>query len=299
MRKWWVLVLVTLCWIAAGFAIFGSGQTPAENVMSKRAERIVTLAPNLTEMVFALGLGERIAAVTSDSDYPAAAKDKPSVGTFWQPSLEAVIAARPDLVVTLGFTQQTALARRLTRIGYRTVTVNIEKVNDFFAAAEQIGVATGSGAEAKALTTKIKKRLQNLSSMTGKSGKVKVLYVVQRSPLRVAGRDTFVNEMLELAGGENAIGPTIHKYPPIGAEQVWVCGAEVIIEVAMGQSDTSKQKESAIEYWSRFKSVPAVANERIYVVEADTVSRLGPRLYEGVETIARCLRPEVFEKADL
>jgi iron complex transport system substrate-binding protein len=100
--------------------------------------------------------------------------------------------------------------------------------------------------------------------------------------------------MIKLAGGENAIGSTVHKYPPIGAEQVIVCGAEVIIEPAMKQGDQAKQQASALQYWSRFKKLPAVANKRIYVIQDDTVSRLGPRLYEGTETIARCLKPELF-----
>jgi len=92
----------------------------------------------------------------------------------------------------------------------------------------------------------------------------------------------------------NAIGSTVHKYPPIGAEQVIVCGAEVIIETAMQQEDPAEQQASALQHWSRFKKVPAVANKRVYVIRDDAVSRLGPRLYEGTETIARCLKPELF-----
>ncbi|MHC4597058.1 MAG: ABC transporter substrate-binding protein [Planctomycetota bacterium] len=86
----------------------------------------------------------------------------------------------------------------------------------------------------------------------------------------------------------------MHKYPPIGAEQVIVCGAEVIIETAMQQEKPAEQQASALQYWSRFKKVPAVANKRVYVIPDDAVSRLGPRLYEGTETIARCLKPELF-----
>jgi ABC-type Fe3+-hydroxamate transport system substrate-binding protein len=108
----------------------------------------------------------------------------------------------------------------------------------------------------------------------------------------VAGRDTFINELIELAGGENAIGPTLHKYPPIGAEQIIACGAEVIIEPAMVESDLDRQRETALEYWSRWPHVPAVAAGRIYVIDGDIVSRLSPRLYQGIETIAQCLRPE-------
>jgi iron complex transport system substrate-binding protein len=101
--------------------------------------------------------------------------------------------------------------------------------------------------------------------------------------------------MIEFAGGENAIGPTLHKYPPIGAEQVIVCGADVIIEPSMQQKNLAAQQNRARLYWSKFKNVPAVANERIHIIQGDIVSRLSPRLYEGIETIAECLRPELFE----
>jgi len=297
MNKWLWLLLIFICWTAAGFAIFDLQQTQdcGDTPLPTRADRIVSLAPNLTEILFALGLEKEIVRVTLNSDYPPAAAKKPKAGTFWQPNIEAIIAARPDLIVTLGFEQQKNLAERLKRINYNCLTVNIEKVNDLYGAIVKIGAATGKQHEADKLLTNIRGNLGKLSALVGTESKVRVLWVVQREPLRVAGRDTFVNEMIELAGGENAIGPTLHKYPPIGAEQVIVCGADVIIEPSMQQKNLVAQQNRALQYWSKFENVPAVANKRIYIIQGDMVSRLSPRLYEGIETIARCLRPELFE----
>ncbi len=296
MNKWWFLLLVTFFWTAGGFAVFGPAgeQSGVASSVPGRADRIVSMAPNVTEILFALGLDERIVAVTVDSDWPGAALEKPKVGTFWQPNIEAVIGARPDLVVTLGFSRQRNLAERLERIGYASLTLNIEKVSDLFEAIEEIGKATAKQAEANQLSDGIRRKLEALSSLIGKGTRPKVLYVVQRQPLRVAGTDTFINEMIEAAGGANAIRPTVHKYPPIGAETVYACGADVIIEAAMGQGDPAGQQKQAVRYWSRFKRLAAVENKRIYVIDGDTVSRLGPRLYEGVETIGRCLWPQLF-----
>ena len=296
MGKWWILVLIFFCWIAAGFAVFATvgTQSRCEAEMPGRPDRIVSMAPNLTEILFALGVGEKIVAVTSDSDWPPQAASKPRVGTFWQPNIEAVIAQKPQLVVTLGFEQQRSMAERLKRIGYSSLTLKIEKVNELFDAIGEIGAAVGRQGRAKHLTDAMRTKLDNLTSLIGAARRVKVLYVVQREPLRVAGRDTFINEIIEAAGGENAIGETLHKYPPIGAEVVYACGAEVIIEPTMGQKDPAVQQRTALQYWSRFRNVPAVENKRIYVIDGDTVSRLGPRLYEGVESIARCLRPGLF-----
>ena len=297
MNKWWWILLIITCWTAAGFAIFDLQQTQdsSDTPLPTRVDRIVSLAPNLTEILFALGLEKEIVRVTLNSDYPPAAAKKPKVGTFWQPNIEAIIAARPDLIVTLGFEQQKNLAERLKRINYNCLIVNIKKVNDLFEAVEIIGAATGKKLEANELVTNIRDNLDKLSALVGMEDKVRVLWVVQREPLRVAGRDTFVNEMIEFAGGENAIGPTLHKYPPIGAEQVIVCGADVIIEPSMQQKNLAAQQNRALLYWSEFKNVPAVANERIHIIQGDIVSRLSPRLYEGIETIAECLRPELFE----
>jgi iron complex transport system substrate-binding protein len=296
MNKWWWLLLITLVWMTAGFAIFGSGQGKKNSDAPPPAEvnRIVSLAPNLTEILFALGLDKEIVGVTVYSNYPPAALEKSKVGTFWQLNVEAVIAARPDLVLTLGFEQQNRLAEQLKRIGYNCLSLNIEKVDELFEAIEKIGAATGRKQQANELTNNIRNNLDNLSTLIGSRKKVRALWVVQREPLRVAGRDTFINELIELAGGENSIGPTIHKYPPIGAEQVIACRADVIIEPAMNPNDLPAQQEQANKYWSKFKNIPAVANNRIYVINGDTVSRLGPRLYEGTKSIAECLRPELF-----
>ncbi len=297
MKKWLLLLLVTSCWMGAGFAIFGFQhyQNRSDAPQPSRTDRIVSLAPNITEILFELGLGEKIIAVTSDSDYPAEAAAKKKVGTFWQPNIESVIAAKPDLVITLWFDQQRGLAERLKRIGYDSLMLNIEKVDELFEAIKRIGAATGKETEANELESNIKKKLDNLAALVGTDERVRVLWIVQREPLRVAGRNTFVNEMIKLAGGENAIGPTVHKYPPIGTEQAIASGADVIIEPAMGRENAAGQRDKALQSWSRFKNLPAIKNGRVYIIDGDTVSRLGPRLYEGVETIAKCLRPGLFE----
>jgi len=296
MGKWWFLSAGLALWLASGYALLGS---PEANVRAHTGSsqvplRIVSLAPNLTEILFALGLGGNVVGLTQDSDYPPAALDKPRVGTFWQPSIEAVIATRPDLIVTLALQQQKELARRLTRMGYDCLTVDIERTEGLFPAIAAIGNATGVRGQAQELSDRIQREIHRLQALTAGRPKVKVLWVVQREPLRVAGRDTFINEMIELAGGENAIGPTVHKYPSIGAEQVIAAGPEVIVEPVMGEGSIRQQRDRALTYWSRYANVPAVANRRLYVVDGDVVSRLGPRLPEGVRIIAKCLRPELF-----
>jgi len=290
MKKWWLLLSVLAIWILLGLILFARSGTAAaaDNTSLTSGLRIVSMSPNLTEILFALGLDERIAGVTSDSDWPAAALDKPKVGTFWQPNLEAIIANAPDLVVTLDISRHINLATRLRRVGCGVLTIKLETISNLFAAIAQIGDAAQRHSQAERLLSDLGAKLDNLKA--AESGdRPRVLWVVQRQPLRVAGPNTFINELLEIAGGENAVGDTPYKYPPLGAEEVYAAEVDVIIETAMGQTDLAELREEAIEYWSRYESVPAVRKGRIYVINDDTVSRLGPRIVEGVEAIAALL----------
>lgn len=296
MRKWWLLLTTMLLWTLLGYALLRSEASGPQIGPSRPTtpQRLISMAPNLTEILYALGLDDNVAGVTNYSDYPPAAAQKPKVGTFWEPNIEAVIAAKPDLVVMLDFPQQKDLANRLGRIGYDCLTLTLWKIDDLFDAIVTIGVATGAEQEAERIIRNINSSIERLQTAIAGKARPHVLWVVQREPLRVAGRNTFINELIELAGGQNAIGPTLHEYPPIGAEQVIASKAEVIIEPSMTGGDPDKQRERASSYWNRFPSLPAVANKRIHVIGGDTVSRLSPRLYEGIETIATCLHPEVF-----
>ncbi|OHB65110.1 MAG: hypothetical protein A2Y77_00505 [Planctomycetes bacterium RBG_13_62_9] len=296
MTKWWILLASFTAWTGLGVLLSRAehaGATP-EAQSTNAPTRVVSMAPDLTEILFALGLEERIAGVTRDSDYPPAAAEKPGVGTFWQPNIEAVVALKPDLVVTQSFEQHKGLAQRLTRIGCRCLTLDIWTVDDLFNAIWTVGDATGRQQRAEQLVGEMKGRIAAIRSAVVGVDTVKVLWVVQREPLRVAGRDTFVNELIELAGGENAIGATINKYPAIGGEQIVASAPQVIIEPAMTGGDLDAQRAGAVSCWHRYASVPAVRDGRIYVIDGDLVSRLGPRICDGIEVVARCLRPEVF-----
>lgn len=293
-------MLIILCLAGVGFIIFGTqqAQNRGTSPLPNNPNRIVSLAPSLTEILFALELDDKIVGVTLDSDYPPAAQKKTKVGTFWQPDTEAVIATKPDLAVTLQIKQQKRIADSLNRLGYRVLSLKIEKIEELFTATQKIGIATGSEQRADELIEQIKGQLNYLKSKYSSTNKPKVLWVVQTEPLRVAGRNTFINELIELLGGENAIGPTIQQYPPIGTEELLACNAEVIIQSSMGIIDIGRQQQQAEVFWSKWASLPAVKDNKIYVVDSDTVLRLGPRLPQGVEMVGQCLHPDKSIKSN-
>jgi iron complex transport system substrate-binding protein len=294
-----VQVVVYIFAVSFAFSILDTRFSILEQVSggehrASSIQRILSLSPNLTEIVFALGLGDRIVGVSSDSDWPAEAKAKPKVGTFWQPNTEAVIAARPDLVVCETFPQQKEVAETLKRAGLNVLSLRVESIDELFSAIAQIGVAADCNTAAEQLTANVEEELGRIKSMSSTCEKVKVLWVIQTEPVRVAGVNTFINEIIELAGGQNAIMSTVDQYPSIGTEEIISCGAEVIIQSAMGSENVAGQQKEAEEFWSKFPKLPAVKNKMIYVIDADTVLRLGPRLPEGIKTITRFLHPELF-----
>ena len=260
----------------------------------QQSQRIVSLSPNLTEIVFALGLGDRVVGVSSNCDWPVEAKQKPKMGTFWQPNTEVIIAAKPDLVICESFLQHKEIAETLKRSGISVLSLRVESIEQLYNAILSIGGGTGCQDKAEPLAAKIKSELAQIRAKSSSAKKVKVLWAVQTEPMRVVGVKTFVNEIIEIAGGQNVIAPTGDQYPSIGTETILTSGAEVIIQSAMGTEDIAKQQETADKFWSRFANLPAVKDKKVYVIEADTVLRLGPRLPDGAMMVAKLLHPQIF-----
>jgi iron complex transport system substrate-binding protein len=278
------------------FAAFGCREKKPPDATT--ADRIITISPNITEIAFALGLGEKIIAVSSDSDWPAEAKGKIKVGSFWQPNIEAVIAAKPDLVITETFEQHKTIADNLECLNIRVLSLKIESIDEMVDAIRQTGDATGVRQAAEETAERILSKIEGIRKKFAGRDRPKVLWVIQAEPLRVAGQKTFINEIIEIAGGENCLGKTIQQYPQIGDEELLTNPADVIIHSAMGKASMEEQQKEAEVFWLKYKNLPAVKNKRIYVVNSDIVLRLGPRLPEGIETVARLLHPEEFSGKD-
>lgn len=237
--------------------------------------RIVSLAPNLTEILFALGVGNQLVGATEHCNWPPQAKSLPRVGSFWQPDAEAVLALRPTLVIGLKLPQQEPLAAALTPTGCRVLLLDdFEQFEQLFDGILAIGAAIHQPAQAAQLTDTLRCAVQQMRQRYQDLPKKRVLWVIQRQPLRVAGTKTFVNQMLQTVGAVNAIGDTMHIYPPISAEEMLAAAPDVIIEPANMPEDRAKQYQTAKAFYAAFAGVPAVANGRIYIVDGDLTCRL-------------------------
>jgi iron complex transport system substrate-binding protein len=259
----------------------------------KAPSRIVSLAPNITEILYDLALEDKIIGVSSDSNFPLRAQEKAKVGTFWQPNTETIISLEPNLVITLSFQQQKQVADTLTRLGYNILTVKIETIDDLYNAIEQIGEAVGRRQTADKSVSRIKNRIKLIEVKLQNFPRPRVIWSVQDEPLRVAGVQSFLNNLIELAGGTNVIGSTLAQYPQISSEQVITGRPDVILQSAMGPQELDAQLENARSFWGRWPDLPAVANDRIYIIDPDLTLRLSPRLPEAIINIANCLHPQI------
>jgi iron complex transport system substrate-binding protein len=253
--------------------------------------KIVSLAPSVTETLFALGLGDRLVGVTTYCDYPAEAKKLPKVGDFMNPSLEAVLAKKPDLVLGVTGATDPVKAKEMERLGLKVVLVSVSNLKDILASARSIADLLGNGKAGEKLAAKIAAQVEEVKKKVSPAPRRSVLLVVGFQPLIAVGGKNFIDELITLGGGENIAGGAAQPWLNVPDELVVARAPQVIIEAGMGSERESGKR------WSDLKSVPAVRERRIYSYPSDKILRPGPRFGEALVEIARLIHPECFASA--
>jgi iron complex transport system substrate-binding protein len=250
-------------------------------------QRIISLAPNITEILFALGLGDRVAAVTSYCDFPEEAKTKEKIGDTLHPNLERIIGLKPDLVLTTTASQLEDLTRKLDQLAVPVYVTNPRTVRETVDSIRKIGDATGASARAAEIADDMERRISAVETRVKDRPEPRVLYVLQTGPLITAGRDTFINDLIRIARGRSISGDETADYPQFSRETVIARAPEVII------APTSHGKEfvRVEDLRQDFPTTPAVRSNRIITVNPDCVDRPGPRIVDGLEQLARGLHP--------
>ena len=269
-------------------------QAAAEATAGGPPQRIISLAPSLTEILFALGLGNQVAGVTDFCDYPEEAQRKPKVGGYVSPSLEAIIALRPQLVLAVPDLTNQPLLERLSQLGIRVLGHKARNLQDIWSTIEAIGRTTGTQTRAQNLVSEMQERVDRIRKITRKALRVRVLFVFAYDPLVVAGGETFFDELIRLAGGTNVAGDSRVQYPKYSLEEVLRRDPEVIfLPGRMTGSDLLSARDSALS-WKQWPGLSAVRQGRIYEANDTSLIRPGPRIVQGLETLAHLLHPELF-----
>lgn len=245
-------------------------------------QRIISLAPSVTEILFALGLAERIIGVTTYCDYPAAAKTKEPVGDTLNPNLERIIALKPDLVIITTASQLEKLTRQLDQLQIPVYVTNPRTVPEVIYSLRHLGDITGTTERAEQITREMEHRMAAVAQQVKGEPSVRVLYVLQNAPLITAGRQTFINDLITLAGGVSISDTEQADYPQFSRETVIARNPEVIIIPASHGTELV----NAAEVRRDFAVTAAVKQNRIVSINPDLTSRPGPRIIDGLEQLA-------------
>ncbi|MCL6432563.1 MAG: cobalamin-binding protein [Anaerolineae bacterium] len=261
-----------------------------EITLEAEPERIVSLVPSMTEILFALGLGDRVVGVTTFCDYPEEAKSKEKVGSFAEIDLEKVVGLSPDLVLG-GSLHSQAVAPALRERGLTVALLEATDVETTLAQIETIGKLTGRTPEAQALVADIRARLDRVAEKVARVERRPRVFWELDAMLYTGGRDSFVDGLITLAGGDNVGRRLQGEWPQFNLEALIEADPEVIVLADHAFGETAEQVR-ARPGWN---VITAVKEGRIIEVEdINLVSRPGPRVGEAVEYIARQLHPDLF-----
>jgi iron complex transport system substrate-binding protein len=253
-----------------------------------RAERVISLSPSITETVYALGLQDRLVGDTDYCDYPPAAKKKPHVGSLLNPSLERIVALKPDLVLGDAEANRRETADQLARLGIPLYGFDAHSLDDALRSIEDLGRVMGHEKEAQALVAGLRKRIQAVEQRVAGTPHPKVLFVVWYQPLITAGPKTFIADVIRRAGGDSVSSDLTGEWPRLSLESALARDPDVILFPKTSAFSPDLDEFRHLTGWKDFR---AVRDGRMYFI-ADFINRPGPRLVESLEEVARILHPE-------
>ncbi|MCX8053118.1 MAG: cobalamin-binding protein [Armatimonadetes bacterium] len=242
--------------------------------------RIVSIAPNTTEILYALGLGNRVVGVTRYCDYPTDAKKKPKVGDMTT-SAEAVVALKPDLVLAHALVNDAAI-RRLERLGLTVFAINPKTMNQVARDIRTIGLITARPRTAERIASKIERKVEEIKKQCAKRPMRRVLVVIQSSPLWTAGPGTFVDEMIRLVHAKNIAFDARPGFVTFSKEIAISRNPDVIITGVRSDADHLLKSPE-------WHNTNAVRNNKVFVIKSELMTRPGPRLVKGLEELAKLL----------
>ncbi|NLP17620.1 MAG: ABC transporter substrate-binding protein [Firmicutes bacterium] len=258
-------------------------------------ERIVSLSPATTENLFALGLGPRVVAGTEYDDYPPEALDLPKIGDYSNPNLEVVVSLEPDLVLADLIIHQKTI-EDLERLGIPTLAFGPNTIEGVYNTLGWMGRAAGVPDEAEKLVADMQREVEALTAPLAElveEDKPTVYYEIWHEPLITVGPNTFINDLLTLAGGRNIAADAQKDWPQYSLEVLVEADPQVIIRPRLthGETDADVEDFQARRGW---ENISAVRERRIYFVEDDHISRAGPRLVKGLEELVGILHPDLY-----
>jgi len=260
--------------------------------------RIVSMAPSITETLFALGLGDRVVGVTQYCDYPPEATTRTCVGGYHNPNFEAVVALKPDLVVMLD--GSAASRRAFRKLGLNTLAVCHKQVEGILASIAELGRRCGAEQQATRILEDLRWRMRRIEQKTAQQPRPRVMVVVGRTlgsggleDVYIAAGDGHLDRIVALAGGENAYRQGTVRFPVVSKEAVMYINPQVIVDLVREESVKKLGREAILADWQQLAEVEAVRTGRVYLIDHDRATRPGPGFILLVEQLARRFHPRL------
>ena len=283
-------VTFILCWTNSPLCATFKDSLGREVELAQEPERIVSLAPNITEILYFLGLGDRVVGVTRFSYYPPEAKKKPKVGSYINLNVEKIISLSPDLVIGTVDGNEQGIVDILTKAHIQVFVVKGRNIGQIIETIVELGHVCGIPKKARSLAAGLNERVDKIVKKTRSHKRPLVFLQINLRPIMTANRDSFLHDLIGLAGGINMAGDKSITYPTIGLEEIIKRKPEVIIISSM---ERGGRFEKARQEWLKWTSIPAVINNRVHLIDSDLIDRPSPRIIDGLEAMARIIHPEL------
>jgi iron complex transport system substrate-binding protein len=255
-----------------------------------KIERIVSLAPNLTEIVYAVGAGDRLVGRTRYCDYPPEVKGVAEIGDTMTPSIERIIALKPQVVLVSTASQLEAFTKQLDQQRIAVYVTNARSLDEVLRSITTLGDLFGTRDRAEKLVADLRRRADTVAAAVGTTKPITVFYQVSNEPLYTIGRESYLTDLVRRAGGVSVTSDVASAFPRFSDEAALAARPEAIILPTGGSMGTANSTVAA-----PLKNSPAVLNNRVYKINEDHLQRPGPRLVDGLEEMARALHPEAFK----
>ena len=254
-------------------------------VLGLDPERIVSLNPSTTELLFAIGAGPRLVGRTSYDVFPDSVRAVPDLGQGLRPNVEAVLAAKPDLVILYASNDNRDAARRLRAAGVQTVAYKADRIADFVRVTAAMGRLTGDTARASRTIDSVQATIARVRAATANLARPRVFWPFWEAPLLSVGGGSFINELIDIAGGVNVFGDLPEPSPAVTFEELFKRDPDVILT-----GDKTKAKFLGDARW---RTLRAVRDGRILVIDTTIVNGPSPRVGSSAVSIARLLHPGI------
>ncbi len=284
-------IILSLCFLCLSLSPLWAGNTDSQS-----ANRIISTSPSITETLFELGLKDRVVAVTDFCKYPLEACQLPSIGGMINPNMETVVSLNPDLIIHQSGNQK--IAKNAKSLAIRTLEVDMGNLAEIFASIKKLGTALNCQESAKKLLLSLNEGITFYQERHLPKKEVLLLLGDSNDPSRdlyAVGPGTFLNELLNISGGNNIVRDSPAQYPKLSKEYIIEKSPEIIIEAGPKSDLQQKEIDLRIQEWSRFPTIKAVQNGQIYFIGADYILIPGPRLLKIIARFAQAIHPKIFK----